>query len=86
MGGYRPKVLVGEHEVWLLERTKQRDFTLRGLVGELFERGLKVDYKTVWTFVHAHGLSYKKKHSAKRAGTIGHRSQTGTVAEVSRQD
>jgi hypothetical protein len=26
-------------------------FTLRGLVGELAERGLKVDYRVVWAFV-----------------------------------
>jgi putative transposase len=35
----------------LLERTKEKDFTLRGLVAELAERGLKVDYRTVWSFV-----------------------------------
>ena len=28
------------------------DFTLRGLVAELAGRGLEVDYRTVWTFVH----------------------------------
>jgi putative transposase len=44
-----------------------RDFTLRGLVAELAARGLKVDYRTVWNFVHAEGLSFKKKRAAKRA-------------------
>jgi hypothetical protein len=34
---------------------------LRGLVVELGERGLKVDYRTVWSFVHLEGLSFKKK-------------------------
>ncbi len=29
------------------ERTKARDFTLRGLVAELAERGLKIDYRAV---------------------------------------
>jgi transposase len=29
--------------------------------GELAERGLKVDYRTVWEFVHAEKLSYKKR-------------------------
>jgi putative transposase len=51
----------GEHRDWLLERTKARDFTLRGLVAELAERGLKVDYRAVWNFVHAEKLSFKKK-------------------------
>jgi transposase len=40
--------------------TKDGDFTLRGLVAELGERGLKVDYRSVWEFVHAEKLSFKK--------------------------
>ena len=46
MGGHRPKAISGEHRVWLLQRIK-RDFTLRGLVAELAERGVKVDYRSV---------------------------------------
>ena len=38
-----------------------RDFTLRGLVAELAERGMQVDYRTVWEFVHAEGLTHKKR-------------------------
>jgi putative transposase len=34
---------------------------LRGLVAELAERGLKVDYRSVWEFVHAEKLSFKKR-------------------------
>ena len=59
MGGHRPRRIIGEHEVWLRGRITSAAFTLRGLVAELAERGLKVDYKTVWTFVHAAGLSRK---------------------------
>src|SRR5947199_4866356 len=58
MGGHKPKAISGEHGAWLLERTKARDFTLRGLV--VAERGLKVDYRAVWNFVHAEKLSFKK--------------------------
>ena len=39
----------------------RKDFTVRGLVAELAERGLKVDYRTMWEFVHAEKLSYKKR-------------------------
>ena len=60
MGGHRPKKIAGEHRDWLLQRTKQGDFTLRGLVAEFAERGLKVDYRSVWEFVHAEKLSFKK--------------------------
>ncbi|MGB3660348.1 MAG: IS630 family transposase [Pseudolabrys sp.] len=60
MGGHKPRAISGEHRVWLLQRIKDGDFTLRGLVVELAERGLKVDYRSVWEFVHAEKLSFKK--------------------------
>ena len=65
MGGHKPKAISGKHRDWLLERAKT-DFTLRGLVAELAERGLKVDYRSVWEFVHAENLSFKKKRSRQR--------------------
>ncbi len=39
MGGHKPKAISGEHAVWLLQRIKDGDFTLRGLVAELAGRG-----------------------------------------------
>jgi putative transposase len=68
IGGYRPKAIVGEHRDWLVQRIKEKDFTLRGLVAELAECGLKVDYRTMWNFVHAEKLSFKKKRGGQRAG------------------
>src|SRR3954470_12514663 len=61
IGGHKPKKIAGTHRDWLVERCRGRDFTLRGLVAELAERGLKVDYRSVWEFVHAEKLSYKKR-------------------------
>jgi putative transposase len=61
VGGHRPKKIAGEHRRWLLQRIKDGDFTLRGLVDELAGRGLQVDYRSVWEFVHAEKLSFKKK-------------------------
>ena len=66
MGGHKPKAIAGEHRAWLLQRAKEKDFTLRGLVAELAERGLKVDYRSVWNFVHAEKLSFKKKRGRQR--------------------
>lgn len=64
IGGHKPAALSGAHRDWLLARCKGGDFTLRGLVAELVaERGLKVDYVSVWRFVHAHGLTHKKRPS-----------------------
>jgi putative transposase len=45
MGGHKPKAIAGAHRVWLLARVKERDFTLRGLVAELGERGCQSAYK-----------------------------------------
>jgi putative transposase len=52
MGGHRPSTIQGEHESWLTARLQERDFTLRGLLAELAELGLEVDYWAVWRFVH----------------------------------
>lgn len=61
MGGHKPRTLSGSHRDWLLARCREKDFTLRGLVAELAERGVKVDYRSVWEFVHAEGLTHKKR-------------------------
>lgn len=66
MGGYKKKTLSGEHASWLIARCRQRDFTISQLVDELIqERGLKVDRHSVWEFLHAEGLSFKKTLFAK---------------------
>jgi len=67
MGGHKPKKIIGEHRIWLIDRCHQGDFTLMGLVGELAERGLKVDYRSVWNFVHEENLSFKKNRRRQRA-------------------
>src|SRR6202022_101863 len=85
MGGQQPKSISGAHRSWLLERTK-RDFTLRGLVAELAERGLKVDYRTVWSFVHDEKLSFKKNRGGWRTRSSGCRAAAGTMGQVSKQD
>lgn len=81
IGGHRRPILAGAHRDWLLERATS-DFTLRGLVAELAERGVKVDYVQVWRFVHAEGLSFKKKRPPRRAVAAKNRPPTGAVAQV----
>ena len=84
MGGHKPKKIRGEHREWLLERIKERDFTLRGLVAELAERGLKVDYRSVWEFVHAEKVSFKKKPGGGRTRSSRRGKAARTVGKVSR--
>lgn len=82
IGGHKPRILRGEHRDWLLARAT-RDFTLRGLVAELAERGVKVDYRSVWEFVHAERLSFKKKRTARRTAPAEGRAAPRAVEEVS---
>jgi putative transposase len=82
IGGHKPRTLRGDHRDWLLERMRQ-DFTLRGLVVELAGRGVKVDYRQVWEFAHAEGLSFKKKRAARRTVEAKDRPAPRAVEEIS---
>src|SRR6185312_12367225 len=54
------------------------------LVVELAERGLKVDYRSVWEFVHAEKLSFKKKRGGWRTRSSRRRPTTSPVDQISR--
>jgi putative transposase len=70
MGGHKPRTLRGEHAEWLTARCREADFTISQLVDELARmRGLKVDRRSVWEFLHAEGLSFKKKPVRQGAGS-----------------
>jgi putative transposase len=69
MGGHKPRSIRAAQADWLRARTASSPFTLRGLVEELARRGLKVDYRTVWSFVHDEKLSFKKNDGGERAGS-----------------
>ena len=84
MGGHKPKAIAGEHRTWLLERTKEKEFTLRELVAELAERGLKVDYRSVWSFVHAEKLRFKKNRGGWRARSSRRGAAAGAVGQASK--
>src|SRR6476619_5771943 len=84
MGGHKPKAISGEHAVWLSQRIRDGDFTIRGLVAELAGRGLKVDYHSVWDFVHAEKLSFKKKRGGWRTRSTRGSSPASPVGKVSR--
>jgi putative transposase len=84
MGGHKPRAISGAHRLWLVGRCKAGDFTLRGLVCEIeAERGLKVDYRSVWEFVHAENLSFKKNTSARRARSPRRAKKARSVGKLS---
>ena len=82
VGGHKVGVLSDTHRDWLIDRTKS-DFTLRGLVVELAARKVKVDYVQVWRFVHAEGLSFKKKRASRRTAAAQGRPTARAMEEVS---
>jgi transposase len=84
MGGHKPKAISGEHAVWLSQRIRAGDYTLRGLVAELGERGLKVDYRSVWEFVHAEKLSFKQTRGGWRTRSARRGAAARPVDKVSR--
>ena len=86
MGGHKPKAIAGEHHVFLVQRIRDREFTLRGLVAELAERGLKVDYRSVWNFVHAEKLSFKKNRHRQRTRSLRHRTPACPMDKASEAD
>jgi putative transposase len=83
MGGHKSRAISGAHRDWLIARCRAGDFTLRGLVVELAARGLKVDCHSVWDFVHAEKLSYKKNLSRQRTGSPRRRSPPHAMASLS---
>ncbi len=84
MGGHKPKKISGEHAIWLSQRIRNDDFTLRGLVAELAGRGLKVDYHSVWDFVHTEKLSFKKKRGGWRTRSSRRSAAARPMDKVSR--
>ena len=84
IGGYKPRAIAGEHRTWLLARIREKDFTLLGLVAEFAERGLKVDYRSVWTFVHDEKLSFKKKRGGWRTRPSRRGAAANAMDQVSR--
>jgi putative transposase len=70
IGGYKPRTLSGDCAKWLRDRIASGPVTLRGLTAELAERGIKTQPRAVWVFLHAEGLSFKKKPVSPGADTL----------------
>ena len=84
MGGTRSYALAGER-AWLLGRLAEKpDVTLRALLAELAERGIKVSYYAVWHFFEHEGISFKKKPARFRAGASRRGQAAGAVEKISR--
>lgn len=67
IGGHKKRTLSGGTAEWLKQRMREAAFTLRGLVAELAEQGVKADSRQVWVFAHDEKLSFKKNRARRRA-------------------
>ena len=84
VGGHRKPVLLPERE-WLHARlAAEPDLTLRALLAELHDRGVKVSYGALWLFLEREGISFKKKPARQRTGPAVDRPAKGTMDEVPR--
>jgi transposase len=84
-GGQRPLALAGERD-WLLQRLVETpDLTLRALLPELAERGVKVTYFAVWHFFASEGISVKKKPARRRTGSARRGAPSRPLAGASGQ-
>ena len=83
MGGKRPFTLAADLP-WIAARMAEKpDITLREVLAELRDRGVKVSYFGVWHIVRRSGLSFKKKRSRQRAGSSGRRPPPRAMEAVS---
>jgi transposase len=58
------------------------DITIDELRGRLAGEGIRVGRSSIGRFLIAQGLSFKKKRSRRRAGSVGRRAKAGAVEEV----
>ena len=70
VGGHRPRILEIERE-WLLARhAREKDVTLHALLANLeAERGVVVSCDTLWRFLRANGITFKKRRSTPKSKT-----------------
>ncbi len=86
MGGYRRSVLDRERD-WLLARLAEKpDLTIRALVVELSDRGVRAGDWSVWAFLKREGLSFKKNPARRRTGPSGRGPKAGAVEASSTPD
>jgi transposase len=65
MGGKRRDAMAPGRDYALARLGEQPSLPLRQLRAELAARGVKVSYGALWNFVHAEGLSFKKRPSSQ---------------------
>jgi transposase len=83
MGGHR-KRLLEPHRALVIERVRAvPDITIKALVAELGEQGIRTSTVSVWRLVRSEGLRFKKNPVCRRAVAAEDRKAAGAVEEIS---
>jgi transposase len=83
MGGHR-KRLLEPHRALVIGRVQAvPDITLKALVAELAEQGIRTSTVSVWRLVRSEGLRFKKNSVRGRAAATEDRAPARAVEEVS---
>jgi transposase len=83
MGGHR-KRLLEPHRALVIGRMRAvPDITLKALVAELAEQGIRTSPVSVWRLVRSEGLRFKKNAVRRRAAAAEGRAAARAVEEVS---
>ena len=86
MGGHRPFALA-PHRAWVLSRLADKpDLTLRALVLELADQGVKISDYAVWNFLRREGVTFKKKPARGRTGPSGRGQKEDPVEAIPAPD
>jgi len=80
MGGRRRDAMAAGREYALARLAEHPSLSLRALQAELAGRGIKVSYGALWSFVHAEGLSFKKKRAGQRDRASADRGEARALA------
>jgi transposase len=81
MGGDHSSRLRGAEASWVLALVAaEPDLTLEEIRERLRGRGITVGYGTVWRFMDAHDLRFKKNAARQRAGQARRRRRAAALA------
>ena len=84
MGGHKPKTISGEHAGLVIAADQSWRFHLARARCRAWRARTEVDYRSVWEFVHAEKLSFKKKRGGWRARSSRRGASARPMDKVSR--
>lgn len=82
MGGHRKRLLEPHRELVLRKMGEDPHITLRQMVAELAELGIRTCPTSVWRLARSSGLRFKKNSVRRRTGPAKDRLATSAVAQI----